>query len=449
MSAPRRSDRTAFDPAALLERARRLGATQAEVFEVETVSTPVVFENNKLKSALTAETTGVAIRLIRGDRLGFATSSRPADETVVDMAVRSAEFGPEADYDFAARAPVRADLSIHDPAVVEWPQEKMLEAGQGLVEALRGVDDGVMATVLVDRDTQYVRVSNSLGQEVWAEATSAACTGVVEMTKADNMMLVWHFTGSRRLDLDFTAVADRIAWLYGHARRNVSMPSGAYPVVFAPSAASHLVGPLSSCLDGKAVAKRESPWKDKIGEAVFSEAFTLYDDPTLPWGLRSTPFDDEGVPTIRRAVIDRGVIRGFLLDLRSGKTLGQASTGNGYRSTLQAMPAPRATSLVLEPGSTPLAEMVAGIKEGLYVADLMGAWAGNPYTGQVSGNIQTGFRIESGEITGRVKDCMLSVNVFEAFRDHLLALSLETSATMGGQILPHVLLDGVGVSAKG
>lgn len=449
MSAPRRSDRTAFDPAALLERARRLGATQAEVFEVETVSTPVVFKNNKLKSALTAETTGVAIRLIRGDRLGFATSSRPADETVVDMAVRSAEFGPEADYDFAVVAPVRGDLLIHDQAVVEWPQEKMLEAGEGLVESLRGLEDGVMATVVVDRDTQYVRVSNSLGQEVWAEATSAACTGVVEMTKADNMMLVWHFTGSRRLDLDFTAVADRIVWLYGHARRNVSMPSGAYPVVFAPSAASHLVGPLSSCLDGKAVAKRESPWKDKIGEAVFSEAFTLYDDPTLPWGLRSTPFDDEGVPTIRRAVIDRGVIRGFLLDLRSGKALGQASTGNGYRSTLQAMPAPRATTLVLEPGSTPLAELVAGIKEGLYVADLMGAWAGNPYTGQVSGNIQTGFRIENGEITGRVKDCMLSVNVFEAFRDHLLALSLETSATMGGQILPHVLLDGVGVRAKG
>jgi PmbA protein len=432
-----------------LERARQLGATQAEVFEVETVSTPVAFENNKLKSALTAETTGVAIRLIKGDRLGFATSSRPADKTVVDMAVRSAEFGPEADYDFAARAPVRADLSIHDPAVAGWPQEKMLEAGEGLVESLRGVEDGVMATVLVDRDTQYVRVTNSLGQEVWAESTSAACTGLVEMTRADNMILVWHFTGSRRLDLDFAAVADRIGWLYRHARRNVSMRGGVYPVVFAPAAASHLMNPLSSCLDGKAVAKGESPWKDKIGEAVFSEAFTLYDDPTIPWGLRSTPFDDEGVPTIRRAVIDRGVIRGFLLDLRSGKALGQAGTGNGYRSTLQAMPAPRASSLVLEPGPTPLAELVAGIKEGLYVDDLMGAWAGNPYTGQVSGNIQTGFRIENGEITGRVKDCMLSVNVFEGFRDHLLALSLETSAAMGGQILPHVLLGRVGVSAKG
>jgi PmbA protein len=448
MSVPEKDGHATFDPERLLKRATSLGAAQTEVFALDSCSSPVSFENSKLKSAVTTEAGGVAVRLVKDGRFGFATSTRPGDDAVVDMAARASEFGPVAGCDFAPKAQPDPTLAVYDPAVVGWSQERMLEAGEELVQTLKDLENGIMATVLMDRDVQRVRVVTSTGQDVSYEATWAACTGLVEMTEADNMIMVYDFLGARRLPESFRSIGERVTWLYRQARRNVPMRAGVYPVIFAPTAATALISPLAALLDGKAVLKGESPWKDKIGEQVFAENFTLYDDPTVPWGLRTTPIDDEGIPARRRAVIERGVLKGFLLDLRTARALGLASTGNGYRTTLQTMPSPRASNLVLEAGDRSLAEMMASVKEGLYVVDLMGAWAGNPYTGQVSGNIQTGFRIENGEITGRVKDCLVSVGIFESLRNGISALGRETAATMAGQVLPHILLGNVSVSAK-
>lgn len=440
--------RTVFDAGTILEKAGKLGCSQAEVYESGAVLTPINYENNKLKSVETAETTVVAVRVIKNGRLGFATSSRPGDTGVVDMAVRAAELGPEADLDFAPKRDVRRDLEVYDQAVADWPEEKMLAAGEELVDVLAGLEDGVLASATVEKIIAYKRVATSAGQDVYAEGTGAIVHGAAELVEPENMIQVWGFRASGRLDIDLQGLKDRLVWLYRHARHNVPMSGGSYPVIFSPSAALDLITPVAACLDGKAVAKGESPWRDKLGEKLFADSFTLHDDPTVPWGGQTTPFDDEGTPTTRRAVIEKGVLKDFFLDLRSARALGRASTGNGFRPSPQSIPVPRSSNLTLESGDTPAEDLIAGIKEGLYVERLMGAWAGNPYAGQVSGNVHIGFKIENGEITGRVKDCMLSVGVFEAFRDHLIALSRQTEVTMALYRLPYILLDRVSVSTK-
>ncbi len=449
MSAIKGNGKSAFDVGALLEKAKKLGCSQAEVYEARSSSTPVSFENNKLKSVETAETAVVAMRVIKDGKLGMASSTRPGDTTVAEMAARAAEFGPAADFDFASAAPAAGDLETSDPAVRNWKPEEMASAGAGLVETLKGLEDGVLAGVDLGSQWGYQRLATSVGQDLSAEGTAAAIFAAAELVEPENMIAVHHFAASRRLDVDAKAVGQRIVWLFQNARHNVPMRGGSYPVIFSPSAATDLLSPFEACIDGKAVVKGESPWKDRIGEKLLADGFTLYDDPTLPWGLATTPFDDEGVPTRKRVIIEKGELRDFNLDLRSAKALGKKSTGNGFRGGAAAPPAPHPTNFVLEPGRTPVDELVKGIKEGLYVNRLMGAWTGNPYTGQVTGNIVTGFRVANGEIVGRVKDCMLSVNVFEAFRDHLLALSKEAEVASAHYRLPYILLDNVSVSTKG
>lgn len=438
----------AFDSGALLAKARKLGCDQAEVYETGVVTTPVNFENNHLKSVETAETAVVAVRVLKDGRVGFATSSRAGDEGVVDMAVRASEFGPEATFEFAAPSPVPEGLALYDETVADWPQEKMLAVGQEIVDHVRSLEDGVLGGAMVEKYIGYTRVATSSGQEVCADGTAYLALASAELVEPDNMIQVWRYSASRRLDLDVGAMKADLTRLYRHSRHNVPFRGGRYPVIFAPLAGADLISPMMACVDGMAVVKGESPWRERTGEKLFADHFSLYDDPSLPWGIRTTPFDDEGTPTTRRPVIEKGVLRGFLLDLRSGKALGQASTGNGYRQVPQSLPAPRASNVVAEPGATPLADLIGGIKEGVFVERLMGAWAGNPYAGQVSGNVHIGFKIENGEIVGRVKDCMVTVNVFEAFRDSLLALSRETQSAPPAAVLPYILLDAVSVSTK-
>ncbi len=440
---------------ALLDKARRLGCSQAEVWVTERHSTPVDFENNQLKSVTTVESEVAAVRVIKGGRLGSATSARPGNGEVVEMAVRAAEFGPAADFDFAPRAEVRQDLKVVDEAAAGWAEERMMAEGEKLVETIAALGEGVLGSVSVEKTMAGTRVATSAGQDVRTTDTTVAATAGAQLVEPDNILWVFHGGASRRLDLDFDALGERVAWLFRHGRRNVALGGGAYPVIFAPAAGVDLLGRVGACLNGKAVAKGESPWRDRIGQKLFADTFTLRDDPARPWGVRTTPFDDEGVPTAKRTLLGAGVLNEFNLDLRSARALGKKSTGNGFRPTPQAAPTPGPTNLVLEAGLTPFRELIAGMEEGLYVAALQGAWAGSPYTGQVTGNILLGFRVEGGEIAGRVKDCMLSVNVFEAFRDHLLALSQEVEIAMGGGFeggavlyLPHILLDKVSVSVK-
>ncbi len=449
MTATKGRGKTALDVEALLDGAAKLGCSQAEVYEAGNVRTPVNFENNKLKSVETVETSVVAVRVVRNGRLGFATSTRPGDAGVVEMAARAADFGPEAEFDFAPPAPVAPDLKTYDQAVADWPADTMVAAGEGLVETIKTLGEGVLAGVSVEKQSGYRRVATSAGQNVYSASTGATVLGVAELVEPENMIAVYDFAASRRLDLDFEAVGRRIGWLYRQARHNVPMRGGSYPVIFSPMAGADLISPMVACLNGEAVVKGESPWKSAVGQKLFADGFTLRDDPAIPWGPNTTPFDDEGTPTKGRTVIGTGVLREFNLDLRSARALGKVSTGSGFKPGSAAAPAPCPTNLVLEPGHTPLASLIAGIKEGLYIGRLMGAWAGNPYTGQISGNIVLGFRIENGEIMGRVKDCMLAANVFEAFRHHLLALSQETEFTASASRLPYILLDKVSVSTKG
>jgi len=167
--------------------------------------------------------------------------------------------------------------------------------------------------------------------------------------------------------------------------------------------------------NGKTVLQGASPIGNKRGKQVFDPKLSLWDDPTIAYRPHSRPCDDEGIPSQRTSLIEQGVVANFLYDLQTAALAGTRSTGNGSRGG--GLPTPAPSTFIIAPGQTTFEEMVSDIKEGLVIEQLMGAEQGNILGGDFSGNVLLGYKVESGKIVGRVKDTMVSGNVYQVLKE--------------------------------
>jgi PmbA protein len=198
--------------------------------------------------------------------------------------------------------------------------------------------------------------------------------------------------------------------------------------------------------DGKNVYTGVSPMRDKLGEKLFDGKITVVDDGTLDGKFGSAAYDDEGVAHRRNVLIQEGVLRGFLYDLKTAAQSGTESTGNGERGLFNP-PSPSPTNLVFQAGDTPVADIIASIDEGLLVENVLGLGQGNILSGAFSNSLSLAFKIEKGEIVGRVKDVSIAGNVYDLLQN-VAAVSQESEWVYTNFSLPHILLDDMNVVAK-
>ena len=189
-------------------------------------------------------------------------------------------------------------------------------------------------------------------------------------------------------------------------------------MVFTPHGmVSAFIAPLAAAFNGKLVWQGASPLGNRRGERVFDDRLSLRDDATVAYRPRSRPCDDEGVPSQTTSLITHGVVGGVLYDLQTAGLAGVRSTGSGDRGGGGGLPGPSISSLVFEPGDVTFKDMVAGLAEGLMVEQLMGAEQTNVLGGEFSGNVLLGYKVERGEIVGRVKDTVVSGNVYQVLNN--------------------------------
>jgi PmbA protein len=194
------------------------------------------------------------------------------------------------------------------------------------------------------------------------------------------------------------------------------------PVVFDPRVGAGLIGSLLGAITGAAIARGTSFLIGREGEQLFPEGVTIRDDPHRPRGLRSRPFDGEGLPTQASNIIDRGRLTGWLLDSASARQLGREPTGHATRG-VGGSPGAGATNVDMLPGSLSAAELIADIKHGIYVTELIGQGV-NPVTGDYSRGA-SGFVIENGAIAGPVAEITIAGNLIAMFRALTPANDLE------------------------
>lgn len=422
-------------------------ASQVELYQVTVTETPVRYENSRLKGIDTTEKLTNALRVVKDGKLGFATSTSTDLDQLLEMALATAQFGRDWDVELPGSATL-PQVEMNHPST-ELDIDEMVMIGGEAIARLSECHPDALASSSVSTRKTTTRLINSHGFEGEYTKSTASMYGFVELTEGKNMLGMYEGFVTGKVEDQVDKTIRFIVDNFQHGRTNVPINSGDYTVIFSPQCMGDILRPLLACANGKAVEKGFSPWKDKLGQKLFSEQVSLIDDATLAYAPSSCLFDGEGMVANRTAIIDKGVVNSYILDLVTAKALGMQPTANGFRGKADDLPGPSTSNIVLDVANNqPLEQLIGSVERGIIIHSLMGAWAGNPYGGQVSGNIDLGFLIEDGKIKGRVKDSMMSVSVFDAFREQIAGASTEKDWAWGSMLLPHLKLSNVSISTR-
>ncbi len=415
---------------------------EGELLQKKSRQVTVNFQNNRLKKINSGEQKREILRLITGGQLGLAENTRPDSHGDLGrMARETALMGPRVDFAFPGPAPLEQP-QVWDKQGAEMKLEDLIDPARDFVEKTSSYHSDLQATVQVNKVEKQVHLENSSGFKGEYFKSSFEVLLGVRLIEGQNMLETYSFLEHTHWDsinweLEIEDLLQKIDW----GRQNVNLSPGNYPVIMTPATVGDILWPLEECLNGKAITRGLSPWQDQLGEQAISPQLTLINAGTLDRGAASKPFDREGTPCSSFPLLENGVLKNYILDLETAEKLGEKSNGCGGEN------GPGPANLLLEPGSETMEAMISDLEEGVLIAQTMGAWAGNPYGGQVSGNISLGYKIKNGRIQGRIKDAMFSLNVFKALKEKVSAVGKKRT-WHGSMLLPALLLDEVNVSIK-
>jgi PmbA protein len=428
----------------ILEKAKKV-AEEAEVFMVSSEETPVQFETNRLKHIQSKQSTSVALRIIKQGKIGYATATDLGSQNLVDAAVETAQFGMTAKFELPSLTSY-PQVEVFDTSVELVSTEEMAKLGQELIATLRSHTPDLICHAWVTKSVMSVRLMNSRGGQASYRQTTFSLSTWCNLIRDTDMLFVGESQSSCHPILKSGTVAEVVLWQLELAKNRASAPSKPLPVVFTPrGVAEALIPPLMSAFNGKIVLQGASPLGNKLGQPVFDEKLSLWDDPTIAYRPTSRPCDDEGIPSQRTPLIEKGVVSNFLYDLQTAALARTRSTGNGQRS--RGLPTPSPSAFIIAPGNATFNEMVNDIKEGLVIEELMGAEQGNILGGDFSGNVLLGYKVESGKIIGRVKDTMVSGNVYQLLKQ-IAAIGSEARWVDGFLNTPPLYFSSVSVASK-
>ncbi len=408
---------------------------------------PVQFEANRLKSIQSKQSTSVALRIIRQGKIGYATTTELSSQNLVDAAVETAEFGMAAKFELPSLTSY-PQVEIFDPDVESVSTEEMAKLGEELITTIRGHTPELICEAAVTKGVISVRIINSRGGQASYQQSIFGLGIEGQLIRDTDMLFVGESQSSCHPILESNTIAEVVLQQLERAKNQASAPTKLLPVVFTPhGVASALVMPLIAAFNGKMVLEGASPIGSRLGQVVFDEKLCLWDDPTIAYQPASRPCDDEGIPSQRTPLIEQGVVSHFLYDLQTAALANTQSTGNGRRGR-GGLPAPSPSAFIVAPGKATFDEMVNDIKEGLVVEQLMGASQGNILGGDFSGNVLLGYKVENGKIVGRVKDTMVSGNIYQLLKQ-ITAIGSEAKWIGGFLNTPPLYFSSVSVASKG
>jgi PmbA protein len=421
----------------LLDLAVRSGAEAAEVFQSRSLSRPVFFEANRLKQLESIQSEGTALRLWKDGRPGLTVAYGIVEaQDLVDRAIAISQLNEPEEIELA---PTSRQLYPDVGEVVAV--EQLLEWGNRAIEIVRDRYPDVLCSGGWECEAETTRLITTNGLDCGYTDTTLSGYLAVEWIRGDDFLSI-EDGQTERNSLDPIAIAQQVLQRLDWAQENIAASLGRVPILFTSKAADMLWGTVQAALNGKQVIEGASPWSDRLGKLVTSEAITISQQPTL--GAFSCPFDDEGTPTRPITFINQGELQLFYCDRTTGKALGSGTTGNGFRSGLGSYPTPGLFNLLIEPGTKSLLELIGSIEDGLVIDQMLGSGAG--ISGEFSVNIDLGYRIQKGQIVGRVKDTMVAGNVYTALRN---LIELGGDADWNGSCYtPSVIVDGLSVTGR-
>ena len=415
----------------LVERGIAAGATAADAIYVGGRSTSAEVRLGELDGVNRSEGEEIGLRLFVGQRSATVASSDLSQEALGVLVERCRAMASEAPEDpYAGLAPEdlleRGPLPFLDLDDEQEPDPSALRAraveAESAALAIAGVTNSSGASGSASATT--IALATSGGFSGAYRSTGHGCSATVIAGEGPTMQRdsAWHSVHHLR-DLDSAADVGRRAGERAVARVNPQRPKpGKYPVLFDPRVSSTLLGHFAGAISGSAIARKTSFLQDKLGTALFGAGVTIIDDPLRPRGLRSHPFDGEGVAVSRRELVSAGTLTSWIADSASARQLGIAPTGHATRGVGGA-PGASPSNLYLAAGERSREELLGAFPEAVLIIQLIGQGV-NSVTGDYSRGA-VGFMVRGGEIAEPVAEITIASNLSDMFATLEPASDLE------------------------
>jgi PmbA protein len=419
----------------LLELAISQGASHGEVYQVISESKLVFFEGNRLKQLESSQSVGTALRLWQDNKPGLGVAyGKIEPELLVSKAIALSKLNQPETIELA---PVRQ--AIYPSAGAKASVEELVELGNQAITKLRLEYPEIICSAELEFELETTTLINSQGLHCQYSESALSYSLGAELIRGEDFLGIYDGEYSKeQLNLDSVVkqIIQRLDW----ARRNVAPPQGKVPVLLTANAAILLWDTVASALNGKRVKEKSSPWSDLQQQLVVSELINLKQQPDQqPYDC---PFDDEGMPTQALNLITQGRLNQFYSDRTTARELGIESTGNGFRPDLDSYPSPSLVNLIVAPGNYSFSDLITQLDNGIVVDQILGG--GADISGDFSVNIDLGYRVQNGTITGRVKDTAIAGNVYQILKQ---VVALGNDATWNGSCLtPSLIVDGISVT---
>lgn len=386
-----------------LQALRSDGVRTGEVFLRDALSGSVDTKDSEIENVIARGERGLGVRVLDGERMGFAHSSdlqASGIEACVDQARRMAKI-TEPDPDLAiASVPLKeADLAIFHPGLEERPLSERGAIALAVERAARDADARVThfrKTSYSDAEVTTLIATTSGVRASYRESFCGAMTSPVA-TATGERQIGYHGEGARRLsDLDARRIGARAAQRAVEKLGAQPFPTQKLPVVLDPWMAMSLLGAISPLFSADNVLKGRSLFAGKVGTRVANERVTIVDDARRAGGLRSAPFDGEGIPTTRQTLVDKGMLRGYLTNQKTARKMGTTSTGNARRGSYASPSRIGPSNFYVEAGVDDPGALVSGLDRALAVTSLLNLHTIDPVSGEFSLGA-TGTYLEKGQ----------------------------------------------------
>lgn len=415
----------------LVERGIAAGATAADALYAGDRSSSVQVRLGQLEDVSRSEGEQIGLRLFDGLRSATVASSDLSEESLGTLVERCLAMAREAPEDrYAGLAPERLLQRGELPSIDRFDacepapadlKTRALEA-EAAALAVAGVTNSSGAGASTSATT--IALATSGGFSGAYRSSSHSCSAGVVAGEGASMQRdhAWH---SARFLEDLESAAD-IGLKAGNravARLNPTRPKpGKYAVLFDPRVSSGLLGHFASAISGSSIARKTSFLQEKLGAAVFARGVTIVDDPLRPRGLRSRPFDAEGVRVSRKELVSGGFLNSWIAESASARQLGIDPTGHATRGVGGA-PGVAASNMYMEAGSRSRQELLAEFSEAVLIIELIGQGV-NGVTGDYSRGA-VGFMVRNGEIAEPVAEITIASNLIDMFATLEPASDLE------------------------
>lgn len=412
-----------------------------DIIEITGYSTPVEFKNGLLYSVKEKQNSGTGVRVNSDGKTGFSfTNGRSLDETA-STALEMARFGDEEKFELPHADEVYPECAGFSGDAFDIQTE--IEKGRQLAGIIKEKYPQAETDISITGSQGTRKLLNSNNLSLEENFTCFSASASVTLAEPDGRTEVWSSfsaDGSGPLEL----LERELLWRLDESRKSAKVQSKKMPVLLTPQAVMAFLDIIISGLNARPFYKGISPFCDKIGTQLFNRVLNIVDNPLMKESPYRFAFDDEGVPAKRKYLVKNGVPETVITDLKYSWLLDRPVTGNGSRG-YSSLPSPSFSLIEIEPGKETFSEIRSNVSDGIVVDSLIGLGQSNTVTGDFSANVDMGFLIKNGEMCGRVKDCMISGNVFSMLSGNIGIASDPFFA--GGSRVPGILVENVDVTS--